>query len=88
MRSASERVDLGGRDPARAAATRCCRRASSHLGAERGEQVEHRLRVPDARDVVQHDLVLGQEGAGEQGQRGVLVAGRDDGARTTARRLR
>ena len=27
-----------------------------------------------------HDLVLGQEGAGEQGERGVLVARRHDGA--------
>ena len=40
------------------------------------EQLEHRLDVADLRDVVEHDLVLGQDAGGEDGKGGVLVAGR------------
>ena len=38
---------------------------------------EHRLDVADARHVAHDDLVLGEDGGGEDGQGAVLVAGRD-----------
>jgi hypothetical protein len=40
------------------------------------EQPEHRLDVADARDVAQHDLILGEQAGGQGRQRGILVAGR------------
>ena len=43
-------------------------------------ELEHGLGVPDARDVVEHDRLLGQQRAGQQGQRGVLVSGGLHGA--------
>ncbi len=52
--------------------------AAVHAHAEVGEQVEHRLHVPDARDVVQHDLLVREEAACQQRQRRVLVPGGDD----------
>ena len=48
--------------------------------AEVGEQLQHRLDVADARDVVQHHLLVGEQAAGEQRQRRVLVAGGHDRA--------
>ena len=52
--------------------------AAVHAHAEVGEQVQHRLHVADARDVVQHDLLLREEAACQQRQRRVLVPGGDD----------
>jgi hypothetical protein len=49
--------------------------APRDLHAEPHEQAEHVLDVADARDVAQHDLLLGQEGGGEDRQRSVLVSG-------------
>ena len=55
-------------------------------GAEIDEQREHGLDVPDARDVVELHRAVGEQGGGEDRQRGVLVAGGADGPaqRTTA----
>ena len=56
------------------------------VGAEVGEQLDHRLDVADARDVRQRDGLGGEDGRGEDRQGAVLVPGRADGARerTTA----
>ncbi len=48
--------------------------------AEVGEQVQQRLRVADPRHVVQRHRLLGEQRAGQQRQRGVLVSGGHDGA--------
>ena len=55
-------------------------------GAEIHQQREHRLDVADARNVVEIDRTVGQDGGGEDRERGVLVAGRTHGSakRTTA----
>ena len=50
-------------------------------GAEIDEEREHGLDVPDARDVVEVHRAVGEEGRGEDRQRGVLVAGGTDGTR-------
>ncbi len=47
-------------------------------GAEIDEEREHGLDVPDARDVVELHRAVGEHGAGEDRQRGVLVAGGPD----------
>ncbi len=47
------------------------------LNADRAEDLEHRLDVADAWHVAHDDLVLGQDGGGEDRQRAVLVPGRD-----------
>ena len=59
---------------------------STRPGAEVDQEREHGLDVPDARDVVEIDRTVGQDGGGEDGQRGVLVAGRAHGSaqRTSA----
>ena len=79
-RSASAGVDARScpRSSPRSATVFSPRRSTLH--AEVGEQGEHGLDVPDARDVVQHDLLVGEEAAGEQRQRRVLVAGGHDRA--------
>ena len=46
--------------------------------AEIDQQREHGLDVPDARDVVEIHRAVGEDGAGEDRQRGVLVAGGPD----------
>ena len=46
------------------------------LGTEVLEERDHRVHVPDSRQL-QHDLSLGEQGGGKQGQGAVLVAGRD-----------
>ena len=48
--------------------------------AEVGEQREHRLHVADARDVGEHDPLLGEQAGGQERQGRVLVAGGHDGA--------
>ena len=60
--------------------------APLHLHAQAHEQLEHRLHVADARDVAHDDLLLGEQGGRQRGQRAVLVAGRHDraGQRLTA----
>ncbi len=50
------------------------------LDADRRENLEHRLDVPDPRDVAHDDLILGEEAGGEDGKRPVLVPGRSEGA--------
>ena len=56
-----------------------CGRVDAH--AEVGEQLDQRLGVADARDVVQHRPARSvSERAGQQRQRGVLVPGGHDGA--------
>ena len=47
-------------------------------GAEIHEELEHGLDIPDARDVVELHGAVGEDGAGENRQRGVLVAGGPD----------
>ena len=54
------------------------RRSTRH--AEVVEQLQHRLHVPDVRDVVEHDLLRRQQAAGQQRQGRVLVAGGHDRA--------
>ena len=49
-------------------------------GAQFREDGEHGLHVADARHVVQLDGALGQDGGGDGGERGVLVAGGAHGA--------
>ena len=49
--------------------------------AEVLEQREHRVDVADARDVADHELLLGQQRGRQDRQRGVLVARRHDRAR-------
>src|SRR5665213_4099107 len=49
-------------------------------GAHRFEQLALRLDVADLRDVFEYDLVLGEDGRGHAGERGVLCAGNFDGA--------
>src|SRR5207237_2276067 len=44
------------------------------------QQLDHGLDVPDARQVAQCDGTVGEESRGEDWQRGVLVAGRANGA--------
>jgi hypothetical protein len=64
------------------------RRAQAHLvvvapldaHADPAQHAQHRLDVPDARDVADHDLLGGQHRGGEDRQRAVLVAGGDDRA--------
>ena len=56
--------------------------------AEAAQDVEHRLDVADARHVAHDDLVGREDGRGEDGKGAVLVAGRDDRARTAGRRRR
>ena len=51
------------------------------VGAEIGEQREHRVDVADARDVAQHDRLVGEQARGEDRQRAVLVAGGPDASR-------
>src|SRR5581483_1670971 len=48
------------------------------VGAEVGEQLEHRVDVADPRDVRQENRVLREQRRGEDRQRAVLVAGRLD----------
>ena len=48
--------------------------------AEVLEQLEQRLGVPDVRDVVQRHVLVREQRAGQQRQRGVLVSGGHDGA--------
>ena len=50
-------------------------------GADRADQFDQRLGVADARHVFQRDRMLGEQGGGDDRQRGVLVAGRLDRAR-------
>ena len=45
------------------------------------EQLQHRRHVPDARDVRDDDLLLGEQAGGQDRQRGVLVAGGRDASR-------
>ena len=52
--------------------------APFRANAEPAQQREHELDVADARHVAQDDLVLGEDGGGEDGQRAVLVARGDD----------
>ena len=51
------------------------------IDAERDDQLDHLLDVPDARDVLERHRVGGQQAGCEDGERGVLVAGRAHGAR-------
>src|SRR6266508_2697918 len=50
------------------------------LGPGHGGELEHGVHVTDAGHVVEHDRSVGQQGRRDDGQRGVLVAGRSDGA--------
>src|SRR6266508_1608206 len=50
------------------------------LGPGHGGELEHGVHVTDAGHVVEHDRPVGQQGRRDDGQRGVLVAGRSDGA--------
>ncbi len=54
--------------------------AKIDLGAHGGEQAALGLDVADLGDVLQDDLVLGEDGGGHAGQSGVLCAGDFDGA--------
>ena len=54
--------------------------AKIDLGTHGGEQAALGLDVADLRDVLQDDLVLGEDGSGHAGQSGVLCAGDFDGA--------
>ena len=71
MRSASAGVDVGLAHAAGAAARPCWRRALDRH-AEVGEQLEHRLRVADPRDVVQDDLLLGEQAQASSGSAAFL----------------
>ena len=51
------------------------------VDAERDDQLDHLLDVPDARDVLERHRVGGQQAGCEDGERGVLVAGRAHGTR-------
>src|SRR5215218_4214443 len=51
-----------------------------HRGPGRGDQLQHGLHVQDLGDVVQHHRLVGQQRGGHDGQGGVLVPGRADGA--------
>ena len=48
---------------------------------DRADQFDQRLDVADARHVLQRDRMLGEQGGGDDRQRGVLVAGRLDRSR-------
>ena len=54
--------------------------AEIDLGAHGGEQAALGLDVADLGDVLQDDLVLGEDGGGHAGEGGVLCAGDFDGA--------
>ena len=73
------RIEVGGadflgvdREPVAAAPFR--------RGADRADQFHQRLGVANARDVFERDRMLGQKCCRDDRQRGVLVAGRLDGA--------
>ena len=51
------------------------------VGAEVGEQGEHRVDVADARNVAKRDRLFGEQGRGEDRERPVLVAGDPDASR-------
>src|SRR5215217_2768340 len=51
-----------------------------HARAGRGDQLQHGVDVQDLGDVAQHHRLVGQQAGGHDGQRGVLVPGRADGA--------
>ncbi len=51
-----------------------------HRRAGRGDQLQHGVHVQDLGDVAQHHRLVGQQRGGHDGQRGVLVPGRADGA--------
>jgi hypothetical protein len=53
---------------------------AGHADAEVGEQLDQRLRVTDARDVVQDDRLGRQQRGGDQREGGILVAGGHDGS--------
>ena len=48
------------------------------LYAQLGQQLQHGMHVANARDVVQDDGLIGEEGGRQQGQGGVLVAAGGD----------
>ena len=49
--------------------------------ADRADQFDQRFGVADARHVFQRDRMLGEQGGGDDRQRGILVAGRLDRSR-------
>ncbi len=71
-------VDLGLRDAGGVDAHLVLARPLG-VGAEIGEQREHRVDVADARDVAEHDRLVGEQARGEDRERPVLVAGDPDG---------
>ena len=71
-------VDLGGANVG--GAQRHLVLGARHPDADVLEQAEHRVDVANARDVRDHDLLLGQHRGREDGQRSVLVPCWDDRA--------
>ena len=72
------------RRPARRRAPRSAR--PRRVGAEVGEQLEHRVDVADARHVRQRHRLVREQAGGEDRQRAVLVAGGADACRSGGRR--
>ena len=57
------------------------------VGSDVAQQRQHRVDVPDARDVLERDRLRGEHAAGEDRQRGVLVPGRAHAAGQAAASL-